>query len=89
MRVVGEYQDGCAGNPCLKALFNEQGLCQVSVTDGNISNPPTPSHPPLSRFVGPSISPVAPVCLQALAQMLVEVCGNPKNPGFNHYLFER
>ena len=41
------------------------------------------------RFVGPSISPVAPVCLQALAQMLVEVCSNPKNPGFNHYLFER
>ncbi|GAX80072.1 hypothetical protein CEUSTIGMA_g7510.t1 [Chlamydomonas eustigma] len=39
-------------------------------------------------FVGPDISPVAPICLQTLAQMLVEVCKNPKNPGFNHYLFE-
>ncbi|KAG1661631.1 hypothetical protein FOA52_002861 [Chlamydomonas sp. UWO 241] len=39
-------------------------------------------------FVGPAITPVAPTCLQALAQMLVEVCKNPKNPGFNHYLFE-
>jgi CAS/CSE protein, C-terminus len=27
-------------------------------------------------------------CLQALAQMLLEVCKNPRNPGFNHYLFE-
>lgn len=26
--------------------------------------------------------------LQALADMLVEVCKNPKSPGFNHYLFE-
>lgn len=25
---------------------------------------------------------------QALADMLVEVCKNPKSPGFNHYLFE-
>lgn len=40
------------------------------------------------RFVGAGIAPVAVVCLQALAQMLVEVCKNPKNPGFNHYLFE-
>lgn len=39
-------------------------------------------------FVGSGIAPVAPTCLQALAQMLVEVCKNPKNPGFNHYLFE-
>lgn len=39
-------------------------------------------------FVGTGIAPVAVVCLQALAQMLVEVCKNPKNPGFNHYLFE-
>mmetsp|Transcript_33790 Transcript_33790/g.100617 ORF Transcript_33790/g.100617 Transcript_33790/m.100617 type:complete len:935 (-) Transcript_33790:308-3112(-) len=39
-------------------------------------------------FVGSAIEPVAPSCLQALAQMLVEVCKNPKNPGFNHYLFE-
>lgn len=27
-------------------------------------------------------------CCQALADMLVEVCKNPKSPGFNHYLFE-
>ncbi len=26
--------------------------------------------------------------LQTLAAMLVEVCKNPRNPGFNHYLFE-
>jgi len=26
--------------------------------------------------------------MQALANMLVEVCKNPKSPGFNHYLFE-
>lgn len=38
--------------------------------------------------MGNGIGPVAPICLQALAQMLVEVCKNPKNPGFNHYLFE-
>ena len=40
------------------------------------------------RFVGPAIAPVAPTCLQALAEMLVEVCKNPRSPGFNHYLFE-
>lgn len=39
-------------------------------------------------FVGPAIAPVSPICLQALAQILVEVCKNPKNPGFNHFLFE-
>jgi hypothetical protein len=33
---------------------------------------------------------ICPHCfsLQALADMLVEVCKNPKSPGFNHYLFE-
>lgn len=39
-------------------------------------------------FVGPAIAPVSAVCLQTLAAMLVEVCKNPRNPGFNHYLFE-
>ncbi|GAB4819020.1 hypothetical protein N2152v2_006066 [Parachlorella kessleri] len=39
-------------------------------------------------FVGKSIAPVAPVCLQQLAQMLLAVCKNPTQPGFNHYLFE-
>lgn len=42
----------------------------------------------LISFLGPQIAPVAPMCLQALANMLVEVCKNPKSPGFNHYLFE-
>lgn len=31
---------------------------------------------------------LAPATVQALANMLVEVCKNPKSPGFNHYLFE-
>ncbi|KAF5835999.1 cellular apoptosis susceptibility/chromosome segregation 1-like protein [Dunaliella salina] len=39
-------------------------------------------------FVGPAVAPVAPVALQELARMLLEVCKNPRNPGFNHYLFE-
>ncbi|GFR48907.1 hypothetical protein Agub_g10856 [Astrephomene gubernaculifera] len=39
-------------------------------------------------FVGPAIAPVSAVCLQRLAAMLVEVCRNPRNPSFNHYLFE-
>lgn len=34
------------------------------------------------------IAPVAPTCLQALAGMLLEVCKNPTQPGFNHFLFE-
>ena len=28
------------------------------------------------------------MCLQRLAAMLLEVCQNPTQPGFNHYLFE-
>ncbi|KAL6747498.1 Cse1-domain-containing protein [Haematococcus lacustris] len=39
-------------------------------------------------FVGPDIAPVAPAALQELARMLLEVCRNPRNPGFNHALFE-
>ncbi|GIL79703.1 hypothetical protein Vretimale_12351 [Volvox reticuliferus] len=39
-------------------------------------------------FVGPAIAPVSQVCLQRLAATLVEVCRNPRNPSFNHYLFE-
>jgi len=37
---------------------------------------------------GSEIAPLLPLCLQALAGILIEVCRNPKNPGFNHYLFE-
>ena len=39
-------------------------------------------------FLGPQIAPVAPLCLSKLAEVLLRVCSNPKNPGFNHYLFE-
>jgi len=39
-------------------------------------------------FVGNAIAPVAPVCIQQLSQQLLEVCKNPTQPGFNHYLFE-
>ncbi|KAF8072350.1 hypothetical protein HT031_000009 [Scenedesmus sp. PABB004] len=42
----------------------------------------------LITFLGPQMAPVAPMCLKALADMLVEVCKNPRSPGFNHYLFE-
>ena len=28
------------------------------------------------------------MCLQRLAAMLLQVCQNPTQPGFNHYLFE-
>eukprot|EP00878_Enallax_costatus_P016271 GHUV01017068.1.p1 GENE.GHUV01017068.1~~GHUV01017068.1.p1 ORF type:complete len:703 (+),score=205.92 GHUV01017068.1:410-2518(+) len=42
----------------------------------------------LISFLGSEMLPVAPLCLQALADMLLEVCKNPKSPGFNHYLFE-
>jgi exportin-2 (importin alpha re-exporter) len=31
---------------------------------------------------------VGPACLQQLAAQLLEVCHNPMQPGFNHYLFE-
>ncbi|OAY84247.1 Exportin-2 [Ananas comosus] len=31
---------------------------------------------------------VAASCVSSLASVLVEVCKNPKNPTFNHYLFE-
>lgn len=31
---------------------------------------------------------MAPACLQQLSQQLLEVCKNPTQPGFNHYLFE-
>ena len=34
------------------------------------------------------IAPVAQVCLQQLAALLLEVCKNPMQPTFNHYLFE-
>ena len=34
------------------------------------------------------ITPVASVCLQHLATLLLEVCKNPMQPTFNHYLFE-
>jgi hypothetical protein len=34
------------------------------------------------------IAPVASLCLERLAAMLLEVCRNPTQPGFNHYLFE-
>ena len=34
------------------------------------------------------IAGVATMCLQRLAAMLLEVCLNPTQPGFNHYLFE-
>ena len=39
-------------------------------------------------FVGTGIAPVAPACLQQLSAMLLVVCKNPTQPGFNHYLFE-
>ncbi|KAJ1429475.1 Importin-beta, N-terminal domain [Sesbania bispinosa] len=31
---------------------------------------------------------IARVCIEGLASLLTEVCKNPKNPIFNHYLFE-
>jgi exportin-2 (importin alpha re-exporter) len=39
-------------------------------------------------FVGKTIAPVAPACLQQLSAQLLVVCKNPTQPGFNHYLFE-
>lgn len=39
-------------------------------------------------FAGPAIAPAAPGCLAALSALLLEVCRNPRVPGFNHYLFE-
>ena len=34
------------------------------------------------------IAPAASECLQRLAARLLEVCKNPTQPGFNHYMFE-
>ena len=34
------------------------------------------------------IAPVASLCLEQLAGMLLAVCANPTQPGFNHFLFE-
>jgi len=42
----------------------------------------------LITFVGPQIAPVAPTALKLLADMLLQVCRNPTQPGFNHFLFE-
>ena len=63
----------CSPNPAL-VCFTHSPLA-----------PPPPGPP---SFVGPAIAPVAPLALQQLASMLVDVCANPRNPGFNHYLFE-
>ena len=49
-------------------------------------------HAPLrcrpSQLQCVQIAPVASVCLQHLAALLLEVCKNPMQPTFNHYLFE-
>ena len=37
---------------------------------------------------GLQIAPVAPLCLERMAAMLLQVCQNPTQPMFNHYLFE-
>lgn len=34
------------------------------------------------------IAQVASQCLQYLANLLLAVCSNPSQPGFNHWLFE-
>jgi len=39
-------------------------------------------------FAGSSIRPVGAMCLERLTSILTELCQNPKNPSFNHYLFE-
>jgi exportin-2 (importin alpha re-exporter) len=39
-------------------------------------------------LLGPGVAPVAPAALRALVGMLMDVCRNPRSPGFNHYLFE-
>jgi exportin-2 (importin alpha re-exporter) len=38
--------------------------------------------------LGASVAPAAPAALRALVAMLMDVCRNPRSPGFNHYLFE-
>lgn len=43
---------------------------------------------PLPVHQGAGIAPVAGVCLQQLTALLLAVCKNPTQPGFNHYLFE-
>lgn len=42
----------------------------------------------LVAFVGPLIAPVAPAALRQLSNVLVAVCQNPTQPGFNHFMFE-
>lgn len=39
-------------------------------------------------FSGADVKPVATICLQHLSGMLLELCKNPRNPTFAHYLFE-
>ena len=39
-------------------------------------------------FSGADVKPVATICLQQLSTMLLELCKNPRNPTFAHYLFE-
>ena len=43
---------------------------------------------PAIRCCAVQIAGVATMCLQRLAAMLLQVCQNPTQPGFNHYLFE-
>ena len=42
----------------------------------------------LINFLLVQIAPAASQCLQRLAAKLLDVCKNPTQPGFNHYLFE-
>ncbi|CAG9460697.1 unnamed protein product [Pedinophyceae sp. YPF-701] len=39
-------------------------------------------------FLGPAVAPAAPACLQHLGKTLLDVCKNPTNPAFSHFLFE-
>lgn len=42
----------------------------------------------LLAFLGPAARPFAQTIVQRLGALLMEMCKNPPNPGFAHYLFE-
>jgi exportin-2 (importin alpha re-exporter) len=46
------------------------------------------SETPIYDCFAMQIAPVATLCLERLAAMLLQVCQNPTQPVFNHYLFE-
>lgn len=79
-------QKGCQNN-CQHLLDCQVAMCMVTASTLptlHVLYPAASASDVLNRYQ----QHCTLHSLQALADMLVEVCKNPKSPGFNHYLFE-